>query len=211
MIITLDGNVFTGKTSLIEKFRQMEQCSVIPEHGHFLADIISGEDAWDMQRKYLGAERRRHEYLSTLSFETLIILDRSFVSMAAHVVALNALRSIDIRSRFLSELIHDIQSGEVIIPDKFLFVRCGYGTIKARALKDIVKNTDPLYYDQEYLEVVDNFNRQWQGRFPGVVIDTDVDQSVQLGQLALIKEWGVSRSSGYAVDDICRHLAKLLA
>ena len=110
----------------------------------------------------------------------------------------------------MRELVGDIQAGRVIIPNKFLFVRCDYEIIKARALKDIIKNTDPLYYDQEYLEVVSNFNRQWQGRFPGVVIDTDADQSVQLGQL-LNKGMGRFPLVGIRHDDICRHLAKLLA
>ena len=211
MIIAFDGNVFTGKTSLIEKLHRVEQSSVIPEHGHFLRDIVIGEDAWDIQKKYLGAERLRREYLSGLSSEKLVLLDRSFVSMAAHVAALKTSKGIDIRTRFLRELVGDIQAGRVIIPNKFLFVRCDYEIIKARALKDAVKNTNPLYYGQEYLEAVDNFNRQWQEHFPGVAIDTDTDQSVQLGQLALIKDWDVFNSSGYAVDDICRHLGKLLA
>jgi len=210
MIIAFDGNVFTGKTSLIEKLHQVEKSSVIPEHSHFLVDIATGKDAWDIQKKYLDVERHRCEYLSNISSEKLILLDRSFVSMAAHVAALNVSRGIDIRSRFLRELVRDIRSGEVIIPGIFLFIRCDYGIIKARALKDFVKNTDPFYYEQKYLEVVDNFNGRWQERFPGLIIDTDASQSVQLGQLALIKEWAVSGASGYAMNDVCRHLGELL-
>jgi hypothetical protein len=131
--------------------------------------------------------------------------------MAAHVAALKASKGIDIRARFLRAIVGDIQAGRVIIPNKFLFIRCDYEIIKTRALKDAIKNTDPLYYGQEYLEVVDNFNRQWQEHFPALAIDTDADQSVQLGQLALIKGWDISSSSGYAVNDICRYLGKLLA
>ena len=77
-----------GKHPSLRSSTGWSKAALFTEHGHFLGDIVIGEDAWDIQKKYLGAERLRREYLSGLSSEKLVLLHRSFVSMAAHVAAL---------------------------------------------------------------------------------------------------------------------------
>jgi deoxyadenosine/deoxycytidine kinase len=210
MIIAFDGNVFSGKTSLIEKLHGLGKSGVIPEHSYFLENVSSEEDAWSVQKKYINTEGKRHEYLSHLSAGSLILLDRSFVSMAAHVSALWTMRGIDIRSHFLHEIVSRIHSNNVIVPDKFCFVMCDYKIIRRRALKDTSKNTDRFYYAQNYLEAIDAFNRRWQEHFQGIVIDTSTDDSVQSGKQAAIQQLADPASLGYNVNDICRCLDEML-
>jgi hypothetical protein len=74
-----------------------------------------------------------------------------------------------------------------------------------------VANLDITHYEQNYLEVIDAFNRRWQGYFPGVVIDTSTDESVQSGQQSAIKQLAEPASLGHNVNDICRRLGETLA
>jgi thymidylate kinase len=210
MIIAFDGNVFTGKTSLIEKLHIPGESEVVREHNYFLDVTRTPKDAWSAQKGYLDAEVRRRGYLARLSREKPVLLDRSFVSMAAHVSGLKAARGIDIRGHFLGEIVSLIRSDKIIIPDIFIFVRCDYETIKERARKDLLKHTDELYFEQEYLEAVEHFNNLWQEYFPGRVIDTNAGLSLHLEQLILTKGAGTSHPSSYAVDDICRRLEEML-
>lgn len=210
MIIAFDGNVFSGKTCFIESLRALHAVTVISEHSHFLDDARLIEDDWSTHMEYIEAETRRVNCLPDTVAGRPILLDRSLVSMAAHVSALFTTRSIDLRGRCLDELLARIQSKRVILPDKFCFVVCDYAILQDRALKDTAKRTDRFYYDNGYLEAIDAFNHAWQRHFSGIVIDTSTDDSVRLAQQELTRQLAACVSSGDVVRDISRWLTDML-
>ena len=210
MIIAFDGNVFSGKTSFIAGFCGSAKCVVVPEHSHFVADFRSHEDAWSVQQKYLDAEVKRHVYLLGMPSERLILVDRSFVSMAAHVWALYTTQGVDMRARFLGRVTRGIRSNWITLPNQFCHVVCDYPLIRARAAIDVVKRTDRFYMDENYLKAVDAFNRKWQIHFPGCLIDTSTEESAKASQQALVQHLRAVDQPQHDTEACCRRMEELL-
>lgn len=190
MIITFDGNVFVGKTSLIKELASLYDFNIIPEQGFFikgeiLTHAVTAEDqAIFLQSKYLEAENKRCLYLNTTKTS---LLDRSFVSMAAHIFALYLVNGIDIRDWFLNEIRRQTESGKVIIPDIFCFIKCNHEIIRERADKNKNRNTDQVYLTEKYLDAIEIFNQAWIQKVNGITLDTEGILPVLLAE-KLIKE-----------------------
>ena len=190
MIITFDGNVFVGKTSLIKELASLYDFNIIPEQGFFIKGEISShavtaeKQAIFLQSKYLQAENKRCLYINTTKTN---LLDRSFVSMAAHIFALYLVNGIDIRDWFLNEIRRQTELGQIIIPDIFCFIKCDHKIIKERADKNKDRDTDQVYFNEKYLDAIEIFNQAWIKRVNGVTLDTGVTLPVLLAE-KLIKE-----------------------
>ena len=212
MIIAFDGNVFSGKTSIIEAFTSLYPSVHIKEQGSFIKvcisshEISSKEMAIDLQIKYLAAEEERCVLIQD---NKINLLDRSFVSMAAHVFALYKTQSVDIREWFLQEIRKRMESGSIIIPDEFYFVRCSYDVIFKRIVENTSKNTDPVYYTKKYLHAIEGFNNKWISRSGGSVVDTDTVLPIGLAQRvkSLIVTRGTARLN---TQQVCDYLQDIL-
>lgn len=114
MIIALDGNVYTGKTTITEKAKTTGAI-VIAEY----EPIQKVGDLVTTQRKYLEQEIRRMSLLRHITARR-ILMDRSVLSLAAHVWALFALNRADIREEFFRCVLRFYRNFDIIIPDFFI-------------------------------------------------------------------------------------------
>lgn len=178
MIISFDGNVYAGKTTVINQISGDLGATSINEHGNFL-EPCDFQNPWDLQLRYIEAEARRAKLKVA---DDIHLLDRSFVSMAAHVYAMYKIEKVDMRTRFLEEMSSRMMINQVLMPDFFCFVRCANDVIRARISADGVRGTDPLYYAEPYLEAIDAFNEAWIKKVDGIVIDTNTGVPIGLTQ-----------------------------
>lgn len=205
MIISFDGNVFVGKTSLIQALSTVADFNVIDEQGDFIntSNLVDTDNKTDvaraLQSRYIEAEVRRHPFLRN---DKNNIVDRSFVSMAGHVYAINAVFNIDIRQWFLDEMINLLIKDVVIIPDVYCFLKCNHETIVERVNKDKIKITGPTYYNRNYLEAIDHFNRFWSDRMGGLTVDTNSVEPVELAK-NLIQQRRIFVQGKYSTQHIC--------
>ncbi len=212
MIIAFDGNIFVGKTSLIEEFLLLCVATKIEEHSLFLKSdipshsVTSRATAISLQLKYLEAERDR---CAILDIDRTNFLDRSFISMAAHVFALYRVHGIDIRKWFLQEMQERINLKRVIIPDVFCYIKCSHGLIRKRISKNRSRNPDSLYYVEDYLCAVDDFNSKWSTKINGIVVDTETIAPIRLVE-SLKKQIFVSNRVELNTQHICVYLRDIL-
>lgn len=172
MIISFDGNVFSGKTTLARQAGRALGGRVIREHGDFLAAAAPGayqNRYLSQQVRYLNAEALR---IRKLSPDKLNLLDRSFVSLAAHVFALYKMGRSDIRRAFLKRLAEYMRAGRVIIPDFYYAVAVPYETAQARfAAGAKRKRTEPGYIEKDYFNHISYFVSQWIRLAGGTKLD----------------------------------------
>lgn len=182
MIFSFDGNVFAGKTSLVNSAAEISGGQPIGEYGIFLKRVAASR----CKNKHLA---KQIEYLRAESIRQMLIrpgktifLDRSFVSLAAHVFALYKRKSADIRKSFLNRLKAHIKAGEVSIPDVYFFVDIPYPVAKGRFAKGAKnKKTAALYIERDYFGYIEEFNRRWAKLARGIILDgTDFQSSLTI-------------------------------
>ncbi len=211
MILSFDGNVGVGKTTLIQALTIKSDFIAMDEHSAFLIpsplhhEMSTRENARLLQSAYLEAEAERAGLMES---EHDVLVDRSFVSMAAHVYSLYILSKIDIREWFLAEMLKRMQDAKVIIPDVYCFVTCDHDIIKARCRRDTCKGTDPLYYNDNYLKIIEKFNKEWSTKINGITLDTGSSEPIKLAE-ALIQQETLLRQGKHSVlylNDCLREL-----
>lgn len=158
-IISFDGNVYTGKTTLIYKIKGKLNANVVKEHSAFIDEKeYAHKGAWQLQKAYLKAEEKR---LICLSDSEINLLDRSIVSQAAHVYACYHLNIIDLRREFISYISKNTE--KIIIPNLYIHIKCPYGAAKKRFLirenSNEKKDTASLLIDKTYFYLIDKFIR----------------------------------------------------
>ncbi|MFA6594416.1 MAG: hypothetical protein WCT16_04150 [Candidatus Buchananbacteria bacterium] len=165
MNIAFDGNVFTGKTTLIKKITQTGRYAVVPEYPCYISkvkNIPACPVEFREHYSYLLADSLRQKDLSS----EINLLDRSFVSLAAHIYALYKIGRVDWRKNHLAAFSELLEQKSIIIPDFFVFVFADYKTAKERFSADQClsenKGTSPLFIEPDYFSAVDEFNRLWQ-------------------------------------------------
>jgi deoxyadenosine/deoxycytidine kinase len=212
MIAAFDGNVFTGKTSLIGAVHSLLDSNIIGEQGSFLTPNVNFlepntmENACYLQRAYLRAEERR----APLAIKGVLnLLDRSFVSMAAHVSALKAARSIDIQDWFFDELVKLMSADKIIVPDVFCFVRCDFDLANSRARNDRSRNTGRLYLEKTYFHAVEDFNSAWSKKFPSVMVDTSKVLPIRLAEGILDEMPRAVAKDDASTKQICEFLLEI--
>ncbi len=171
MIISFDGNVFTGKTTIINKLSLANPFNIIAEHSVFLNQIPKDElynDYMDEQIRYIKVDELRMQKIR----KEINLLDRSFVSMSAHVYALFKLNLADIRSLYIKELKKFLDNKKIIIPDKYIHVACPYNIAKLRFSKNRNRATDRMYIGRKYFEAVNKFDSSWVQSVDGLTINT---------------------------------------
>jgi len=190
MIIAFDGNVYTGKTTLINMF-STKYCK-IREYCDYI-NMVDEEKKFEneymnTQFRYLKIDALRAKGIEP---SKIALLDRSFVSLCAHVWVLYKLEKIDIRKEFLSLLKDYIKKNAIIIPDVFIHVKCDYVTAKKRFVQnettEHAKGTDYLLMDQEYFFFINKFNEKLQIALgQNLIIDTNEEFKETLTK---VKNW----------------------
>lgn len=177
MIIALDGNVFVGKTTLCNVFSKFKKGIVIKEHSEFVYKIKNKlpnhQDNFFEHSHYLKVDAIRMKYIKN----KLIFLDRSFISLSAHVYALYKIGSNDFRLKHIHCLIKLFNINKLIIPDNYIFVTCKYSLAKERYIwnKNSTNNkkTPDIFINAKYYKAINEFNLLWQSNIKnGLIINT---------------------------------------
>lgn len=166
-IISFDGNVYTGKTSIINSLSEIIDINVICEYSNYFNEIdFRGLSPSEIQSKYLNVEYIRS---SKINNNKINILDRSIISQAAHIWISYKINEYDLRSEFISTIKN---SKKIIIPDLSIFIRCEFDKSKKRFLNGESsknkKDTNNNLINQEYYELFNQFMIQ----FANITIDT---------------------------------------
>lgn len=171
MIVAFDGNVYTGKTTLIKLLSEKYGYNPIDEHSFFvdLSDMKEPDRSTiDVQERYIGVDIFRKKFVHG----EINLLDRSFVSVSAHVYALFRLGIEDIRKNYLDLLRKKVS--EILIPDRFVFVCCDYDTSQKRCVSvNNDKKTDALLLSREYFECIAKFNEKWISMVNGCMVKAE--------------------------------------
>lgn len=173
MIISFDGNVFVGKTTIISNLSLRFGFNKMPEYGDVLSDIFLDCDYKDVhknnQERYLMVDKKRMNLIK----EGVNLLDRSFVSMSAHIYALNKMKIMDIRDFYIARLAAHLGRKEIILPNKYIIVSCPYEVAYDRFVDGYsIKGTGQEYIKRDYFEYVNEFNFRWLESIPGLMVDS---------------------------------------
>ena len=163
MIISIDGNVYLGKTSLITQLIDTFCWECVEEYDTDV-DILESLEYHSRQDYYFGLEKERLQFLS----KPRLILDRSYLSFMAHAYAFDRLEEADLFSYTLSLLKHNIK-GNVLQMDKMLFfVQNG----KYDRYYDIHQKTgEEILYDDTYRQYIDEFFYKLAEKFKQAGLD----------------------------------------
>lgn len=188
MLIAVDGNVFSGKTILLKNLSKRIGGNIICEYSEYLKRIDKTpapgrHDSIDTHQSYIDLDRERKIDLK----KGINLLDRSFVSLSAHVYALFKKTKVDLRDKHLNLLNLAVNANNVLIPDIYIFLKCDRGTCLERYFddksSDHQKHTDSIFIDEEYFSFINKFNVTWQDLIAekGVTIDNN-DNAAQLAE-----------------------------
>ncbi|MFH1637936.1 MAG: hypothetical protein ABIB71_05915 [Candidatus Woesearchaeota archaeon] len=167
MIIAFDGNVYCGKTTLINSIAKDHGFNKINEHSHYASE--GGRDYLKTQKRFLKVDEKRIKCIKG----EVTLLDRSLVSLSAHVWALYKQGKADIRAEFINELFSRMDRGKIIMPDLFINVACDYTVTQSRALKHRnSKGTANFLMEEDYFCYIAEFNKKISGRLQSIFIDS---------------------------------------
>lgn len=174
MIIAFDGNVYTGKSTVISKLSERLNGNLVNEYSYFIPKKVTKyQDYSKKQEEYLKIDSQR---IISLSGQKINLLDRSFVSLTAHVLALYKQNIVDIRLDFLNKLTKLILNNKIIIPTILVHISCDYDTALRRFRKNELtknaKNTTEDLMNEKYYSYIAEFNDYFGSFFPSIKIET---------------------------------------
>ena len=150
MVISIDGNVYTGKTYLIEKLSRDMDVVVIPEYEHDL-EFMKKNCAINIQKFFLNQEYQRVEYYR--KHGGTVLVDRSFLSIVAHSYAMDYLDNANVLKPLVGHIIELIKGERILLPDLMLHTVDSYED----KIDTNNKGTRELYFDVEYRKRIDAF------------------------------------------------------
>jgi len=163
MIVAFDGNVFVGKTTLINHLSSQMKCQLIPEHSFFVNKIEERKKYSPELAEHLRYLRVDHQRIKMIK-KGVNLLDRSFISLSAHVYALYASFGVDLRERHLAILKRFLFEKKIIVPDFYVFVYCEWKVARKRFLNNVYddRGTPDVFFSKKYFSGVEKFNLLWQ-------------------------------------------------
>ncbi len=181
-MISIDGNVYTGKTTLARALAGRKGYVFVPEHSAFVRERVGS--VWEIHEAYLDAELRRAK---TVVHDA--VLDRSILSLAAHTYAAHACGLEDMRRPFSDWL----QTSNPISPPCRIVLVGGSELVRRRALRgerETPKGTAAIFYDVTYVNAVNEFYGRLAERVPLSMIDASQDADRVLEQALAIVDTG---------------------
>ncbi len=168
MIIGIDGNVATGKTTLARRLANMMSARLVPEyqpHADEHAEVGSVRQRWRLQEHYLTEERLRARELHR---GEQVLLDRTVVSQAAHVYV-SVGRGVDVRPSFAAHL-RNCSDTDVVVPDVLVLLVGDpprtQSRLERREAGPDRRSTAPTYACAGYLAAYDGFLSRLAERLP---------------------------------------------
>lgn len=142
MIISIDGNVNSGKTTMLCNYiaHNIDHAVYIPEHSDLLRLVT--HNGIHHQSPYLDTEALRAK-MAEKSIADLVLVDRSFISIFAHTIATTPNGHQD-RQFITMQLSRMLLMGESIVPNHFIFLKCKYHLSLLRYIKCFKHKSIPL-------------------------------------------------------------------
>jgi len=153
LIISFDGNTYLGKTQIILKLKDAFNAAVIEEYDTDL-HVLEGKDHEQKQLYYFSLERERLHDLSRIA-NSLCLLDRSFLSVAAHSFAVSRIERRAYFSETLEEVGKSLLSQTVIVPDFCFFLVQNDAGFEYQDFHS--KGGEDILYSQRYRYCIDEF------------------------------------------------------
>ena len=187
MIIAFDGNVYTGKTTLIKALSKKIHANIVSEYSEYFNEAKKQSkkrmDHLKIQLEYLKLDQKRR---TSLSSKQMNLLDRSFISLFAHVWATyNA--GIDIRRETLKEFAIFLKRNKIIIPTIYVDVYSPLDIVKERLSQNkklrILKNTADYLIEEDYFNSIQIFNERIFRLLPSLRINTASSLSKNVNEL----------------------------
>ena len=160
MIISVDGNVYLGKTTFLFNLQKVlcQESVIIEEYNTKLEDL-ENKSHHEKQKYYFDLEAERFK-IAAIYKEPLLLLDRSFLSILAHSYAMSRLEKTNYFTETLNLWLEHVKRRCVLIPDQYLFF---LQEDAERQYKDVdKKGGESILYDISYREQIDIFFRQVQ-------------------------------------------------
>lgn len=170
IIVAIDGNVNTGKTSLLKNImkRYPEFCAA-DEY-----EIINEENPFKRQFLYMIQDESRIG-----NSENNTILDRSIISLSAYAFWLFKIQNIDIRSEFHSAYINSLAKGKNKVPNRVIICSQKYDAIvSSYETNRLIKGTAPVYVEREYIDIQEEFLATFQEELKDKIIEYNYSNTV---------------------------------
>lgn len=155
MIISLDGNTYLGKTSIIEQWNTEFSNSIICEEYDTDLGELEGKTHFQKQQYYFELEAKR---LGCIRKESIVFLDRSCLSMLAHSYAVSLMENKNLLIETLGILEKQREKNLIVCPQAVVFF---VQLEKQRVYTDINrKGGEEILYDALYREYIDLFYKK---------------------------------------------------
>ena len=152
MTISFDGNVYTGKTTLINSLARIYPSSVIISEYRNNNEYLRTHCYIDGQLFFLKQEKQRINIMYN-SKGNLFFLDRSIFSILSHTYAIDKLNDSSNLIQVIEYVGKMVSKNEVILPDLIITIRNNRDVYT-----DILnKGTQSIYFDNKYRGFIDEF------------------------------------------------------
>lgn len=159
MIIGVEGNVHSGKTTYINNFlKNNSNFFAVPE-----CKFDENLSDYDRQLYYLQQERAKRVNYK----QDNLIMDRTILSTLCYTAFCKELTNEE-RKELLNVIYSDITDNKYLLFDKLLYVRCDWGIVKDNHIElRLEKNTQDILAENSYLDFYNNTFEEW---FKGVTV-----------------------------------------
>lgn len=149
IIVSVDGNINTGKTTLTHMLGEDYKNFFIAKE----YEAIKERDVLNRQLLYMRQDQNR----VLKEFEN-IILDRSIISLLGYSYWLFIVKEIDIRKELYDEYVKSIIDGNNEIPNRVIICHQSYENVFKEYCKNkYTKGTDELYVTKQYYDVQEEY------------------------------------------------------
>lgn len=168
MIIGLDGNVYTGKTSILKYARKVNRMNTINEYIPFPGIENSLHCSIEAQYHYFDQDKYRIQEISKIQYNKIIV-DRTFLSILANTYAQYKLGHFDMRAHVFEILNKKLLYQEILLPDVYIHLKKIYSDIvhDFQVGENGVnrKGTSKILIDCMYCHYIDEFLSNFQNLY----------------------------------------------
>ena len=162
MILAIDGNVNTGKTTLFYNLKEKYPDYYFSEE----YQVVRCDDVLERQLAYLHQDEHR-----TIATAKNVILDRSVLSLLGYIYWLYKYEKVDIRRSFYSRLLDGVRKKKYNLPNKLVYCYSDSDMIKkCYNSNHQVKGTDSELVSNTYLDSQNEFYEKLCSQLKGSYI-----------------------------------------
>lgn len=171
-MISFDGNVFTGKTHIAQCLAYSHCWQYIGEHVDYLFNARrkapQKEFTWNKHAEYCATEKDR----TAQAAAPTVVLDRSFLSLSAHVYCLFKTQKTDLRMQYVDFLKTSLAKKQLLVPNSIVHLHCSRSQGLVRWQQGKQKKTPELFLQQRYWDANNTFYTMLQCTLPLIAVSS---------------------------------------